>query len=92
MPDPMQLVDELGMIYTTCLMMYASFSFQRSATVARWLAFGLLALAAFITVSAHRDVPRDIRMCDPPLTESHHLRPTITRPRIRYSTRLFMLS
>lgn len=48
----MQLVDELGMIYTTCLMMYASFSFQRTTTVARWLAIGLLALAAFITVSA----------------------------------------
>ncbi|KAH8177745.1 ceramidase domain-containing protein [Sarocladium implicatum] len=51
---PMQLVDELGMIYTTCLMMYASFSFQRSRTVASWLAIGLLGLAAFITAYYHK--------------------------------------
>jgi dihydroceramidase len=51
----MQLVDELGMIYTTCLMMYAAFSFQRPASTARWLALGLLGLAAFITVSIATD-------------------------------------
>lgn len=48
--DPMQLLDELGMIYTTCLMMYASFSFSRSKAFATLLGAGLLALAGFITV------------------------------------------
>ncbi|KAL2207143.1 alkaline phytoceramidase [Sarocladium strictum] len=50
---PMQLVDELGMIYTTCLMMYASFSFRRTKVTRRWLALGLLGLAAFITAYYH---------------------------------------
>lgn len=49
--DPMQLVDELSMIYTTCLMMYASFSFSRSKVFSVVLGAGLLGLAAFITVS-----------------------------------------
>ncbi|OAQ64145.1 alkaline phytoceramidase [Pochonia chlamydosporia 170] len=50
--DPMQLLDELGMIYTTCLMMYASFAFSRSRIFAFSLGVGLTALAAFITVSS----------------------------------------
>jgi dihydroceramidase len=49
--DPMQLVDELSMIYTTCLMMYASFSFSRSRAFSAVLGVSLLGLAAFITVS-----------------------------------------
>jgi hypothetical protein len=48
----MQLVDELSMIYTTCLMMYASFAYTRSRHFATILGLGLLALSAFITVSA----------------------------------------
>ncbi|KAH7160097.1 ceramidase [Dactylonectria estremocensis] len=47
---PMQLVDELSMIYTTCLMMYASFSYSRSRAVSSLLGLSLLALAAFITL------------------------------------------
>lgn len=46
----MQLIDELGMIYTTCLMLYASLAYSRSTTVAVILGTGLLGLAAFITV------------------------------------------
>lgn len=48
--DPMQLVDELSMIYTACLMCYATFSFSQSRTVKLSLASGLILLAAFITV------------------------------------------
>lgn len=46
----MQLVDELSMIYTTCLMMYASFSFSRSRAFSILLGVSLLGLAGFITV------------------------------------------
>jgi hypothetical protein len=49
--DPMQLVDELNMIYTACLMCYATFSFSQSRFVRQVLAIGLLSLAIFITVS-----------------------------------------
>jgi dihydroceramidase len=47
----MQLVDELNMIYTACLMCYATFSFSKSRVARQWLAAGLLSLAIFITVS-----------------------------------------
>jgi dihydroceramidase len=50
--DPMQLVDELNMIYTACLMCYATFSFSQSRVVRQVLGFGLLSLAVFITVCA----------------------------------------
>jgi hypothetical protein len=46
----MQLVDELNMIYTACLMCYATFSFSQSRVVRQVLGFGLLSLAVFITV------------------------------------------
>lgn len=46
----MQLVDELSMIYTTCLMMFASFSFSRSKAFSIALGTGLLGLSGFITV------------------------------------------
>lgn len=49
--DSMQLVDELSMIYTTCLMCYATFSFARSRLFRQILGFGLLFLSVFITVS-----------------------------------------
>ncbi|KAF7548030.1 hypothetical protein G7046_g8819 [Stylonectria norvegica] len=49
MKYPMQLVDELSMIYTTCLMLYASFSFRRSKAFSVSLGLGLLGLATFIT-------------------------------------------
>lgn len=48
--DPMQLVDELSMIYTTCLMMYASFAYSRSRYFSTMLGFCLLGVAGFITV------------------------------------------
>lgn len=47
----MQLVDELSMIYTTCLMMYASFAYSRSRAFSVVLGVSLLALAGSITVS-----------------------------------------
>ena len=48
--DPMQLVDELSMIYTTCLMMYASFSYSRSRAFSTLLGVSLLSLAGSITL------------------------------------------
>ncbi|CAG8909500.1 unnamed protein product [Penicillium egyptiacum] len=50
---PMQLVDELSMIYTTCLMAYASFSYSRSTTVRVCLGVSLAGLAVFITLYYH---------------------------------------
>ena len=49
----MQLVDELSMIYTTCLMCYASFSYSQSSPVKIFLAVSLAALAVFITLYYH---------------------------------------
>ena len=51
--DPMQLVDELSMIYTTCLMCYATFSYSKSRQYAFTLALGLVSLAVFITLYYH---------------------------------------
>ncbi|KAJ5823278.1 Ceramidase [Penicillium robsamsonii] len=50
---PMQLVDELSMIYTTCLMAYASFSYSRSTTTRVCLGIALAGLAVFITLYYH---------------------------------------
>ncbi|WDK18799.1 alkaline phytoceramidase [Colletotrichum graminicola] len=47
---PMQLIDELSMIYTTCLMVFATFSFSKSPQFAVFLGSGLALLAGFITV------------------------------------------
>lgn len=49
----MQLVDELSMIYTTCLMCYATFSYSKSRQFAFSLALGLISLAIFITLYYH---------------------------------------
>lgn len=49
----MQLVDELSMIYTTCLSCYASFSYRRSPLVSFFIAAFLTSLAIFITVYYH---------------------------------------
>lgn len=51
--DPMQLVDELSMIYTTCLMAYASFSYTRPVGFRIVLAVALTSLAVFITLYYH---------------------------------------
>ncbi|RDL42022.1 Alkaline ceramidase [Venustampulla echinocandica] len=50
---PMQLVDELSMIYTACLMCYATFSFSQSRLRRQLLATGLVSLAVFITLYYH---------------------------------------
>ncbi|KAF7951890.1 hypothetical protein EAE96_007187 [Botrytis aclada] len=50
---PMQLVDELSMIYTTCLMCYATFSFSQSRIFRQVLAFSLIFLSVFITLYYH---------------------------------------
>lgn len=46
---PMQLVDELSMIYTTCLMCFATFSYRRSRAFSVVLGAALIGLAWFIT-------------------------------------------
>ncbi|KAK5628185.1 hypothetical protein RRF57_003900 [Xylaria bambusicola] len=46
---PMQLVDELAMIYTTCFMAYATFSYGRSSGFSFALGTGLIGLAYYIT-------------------------------------------
>ncbi|KAK7532618.1 alkaline ceramidase-like protein [Phyllosticta citricarpa] len=50
---PMQLVDELSMIYTTCLMFYATFSYGKSRHYAQALGLFLVAFAAFVTGYYH---------------------------------------
>lgn len=49
----MQLVDELSMIYTTCIMVYAVFSFTKSVLFRQALALGLICLCTFITAYYH---------------------------------------
>lgn len=50
---PMQLVDELSMIYTTCLMVFATFGHKKRPLTQFILAVGLIALALFITGYYH---------------------------------------
>ncbi|KAL5374525.1 hypothetical protein DPSP01_011888 [Paraphaeosphaeria sporulosa] len=50
---PMQLVDELSMIYTTCLMCYVTFSFGKTSTYRSVLASSLVGLSLFITLYYH---------------------------------------
>lgn len=50
---PWQLVDELNMIYTTCLMIYANLSYDRSSQFRKLLATGSIVLCAAITVYYH---------------------------------------
>jgi dihydroceramidase len=49
----MQLVDELSMIYTTCLMCWATFSYGRSLTTSTLLGAALVLLAGSITFIYH---------------------------------------
>ena len=49
----MQLVDELSMIYTTCLMCFATFSYGKSLRYSIGLAIGLISLALFVTLYYH---------------------------------------
>ncbi|ORY56677.1 ceramidase [Pseudomassariella vexata] len=51
---PMQLVDELSMIYTTCFMCYATFAYRRSTGFSALLGIGLIGLAWFITAWYHK--------------------------------------
>ncbi|KAK2626102.1 hypothetical protein QTJ16_004364 [Diplocarpon rosae] len=50
---PMQLLDELSMIYTATIMCYATFSFSQSRAVRILLGVGLAGLAVFITLYYH---------------------------------------
>ncbi|GAB7348622.1 hypothetical protein MBLNU459_g6997t1 [Dothideomycetes sp. NU459] len=50
---PMQLVDELSMIYTTCLMFYATFSHKQSGSIRLLLGVFLVCLSIFITGYYH---------------------------------------
>jgi dihydroceramidase len=49
----MQLVDELSMIYTTCLMCFATFAFNKSRRFSIVLGVSLMCLAIFITLYYH---------------------------------------
>jgi dihydroceramidase len=49
----MQLVDELSMIYTTCLMCFATFAFGKSVRTSVLLGLFLTSLALFITLYYH---------------------------------------
>jgi dihydroceramidase len=51
--DPMQLVDELSMIYTTCIMVHASFARGRSWLYSTTLSVFLTSLSIFITGYYH---------------------------------------
>lgn len=51
--DPMQLVDELSMIYTTCLMFWATFEHKRAFPVPQLLAVAMVGVALFITLYYH---------------------------------------
>ncbi|KAK4457414.1 alkaline ceramidase 3 [Cladorrhinum samala] len=46
----MQLADELPMIYTVCIMAYATFSYRRPLRIQILIAVGLVGLASFITI------------------------------------------
>jgi dihydroceramidase len=50
---PMQLVDELSMIYTTCLMFWATFEHKRAQPFPTILGIALAGLAIFITAYYH---------------------------------------
>jgi dihydroceramidase len=50
---PMQLVDELSMIYTTCLMFWATFEHKRAQPFPTILGVALAGLAIFITAYYH---------------------------------------
>lgn len=52
----MQLVDELSMIYTTCVMCFATFTYRRSNLFSAFLGLALIALAAFITVQSESGI------------------------------------
>ena len=45
----MQLLDELSMIYSTCILVYALFSYRQSTKACIALSLALLSLAMFIT-------------------------------------------
>ena len=51
--DPWQLVDELSMIYTTCIMFFATFAHGKSFQYAMVLSVFLVSLSAFITGYYH---------------------------------------
>ncbi|KAF1968376.1 alkaline phytoceramidase [Bimuria novae-zelandiae CBS 107.79] len=50
---PMQLIDELSMIYTTCLMCYVTFSFDKTRSYRTILATLLVGSSLFITLYYH---------------------------------------
>lgn len=45
----MQLADELPMIYTTCIMVFATFGYGKSSSMRKLIGFGIVSLAAWIT-------------------------------------------
>lgn len=49
----MQLADELPMIYTTCIMAYATFAYGRPQATQTLMAVGLVALALWISIYYH---------------------------------------
>lgn len=92
----MQLVDELGMIYTTCLMAYATFGHMRGVAYRAVLGTSVSALAIFITVrtSFSSSPLRGSTVVQPSSTHTlifplnHPNRRTTTPPRTPSSTRM----
>ncbi len=98
MPDSMQLADELPMIYTVCIMGFATFSYKKSAPVKVLVGLIMAAIAGGITVrnppspppapflsQEHRGVSSQAAYADQQLPP--HYRPTISTPRIPCSTK-----
>lgn len=52
-PDPMQLVDELSMIYTTCIMLWATFQHKRPQPFGFLFGILVVSIALFITLYYH---------------------------------------
>lgn len=50
----MQLADELPMIYTTCIMAYATFAYSNPKSTRIFIGLGLVGLAAWITIYYHK--------------------------------------
>jgi hypothetical protein len=82
----MQLADELPMIYTVCIMAFATFSYRKPVKVQLLVAVALVGLAVFITVGASYLTLLYIREKSGLMVSTSRF--TIFMPRTRSSIRL----
>lgn len=76
----MQLADELPMIYTTCIMGFATFAYGKGTVFRLWLGSALLGLAASITVSHRTPLlchSNDSKLNKCPDILSYHQKPSL---------------